>query len=179
MSENDFPPQGRVTPMDARVEPRSDGNGAVFVPLRDASDVPWEGGRRLADWWFSVPDGRSGPSLRDFDPRRMGRFLSGLIVVDVVDGGRSFRIRLAGEDHRLGPDWRLKGADPTRMPLPCPSDARIRWLVRERRPYLALDLPPPRTVTDVRGYSVVAFPLFDDGERVTTIIAHTKYETRR
>ncbi len=163
--------------MDACVMVRP--NVGSFSPLADASDIPWEGGRRLAHWWFAARERCPLPSFKDFDPLLMGRFLSGVIVVDVVEGGREFRIRLAGEDHRLGQGWRLKGEELTRFPLPYPPNERVLWLVRERQPYIALDLPAPRKASEVRRYSVVAFPLFDDGEQVTAIIGHTKYEKSR
>ena len=147
-----------------------------FGPLVDASEVPWDGGRQLARWWFAARERCPLPSLKDFDPRQMGRFLSGVIVVDVLEEGQRFRIRLAGEDHRLAQGWRLKGADLMRFSLPYPPNERLLWLVREKRPYMARDLPGPRQATGARRYSVVAFPLSEDGERVTAVIGHTKYE---
>ena len=150
-----------------------------FCPLSRTTDIPWEGGRRLANWWFATQDKCSWPSLKDFDPQLMGRFLPGVLVVDVLEGGRKFQIRLAGEEYRLNQAWRLKGADLQQFPLPYPPNERIRWLVRKKRPYLARNVPAPKTRSDVRRYSVVAFPLFDDGEEVTAVIAHTNYEKKR
>lgn len=54
--------------------------------------------RRLLAFWDARRGGRSMPERKDFDPLDMKPWLSRLMLIEVIDGGRDFRYRLVGTD---------------------------------------------------------------------------------
>ncbi len=146
---------------------------AALVPVGEDTEIPWPGGRLLHRWWYHARRGRRMPSRCDFSPRIMGRHLGGMVLHDVEAGDEpDFRVRLAGGD--LVEAMRL---DPTglvmrEVPNSAPLVARYRWVVRERRPYLCLDLPLSWANKDYRSYSTLVMPLSDNDDEVDMLIAH-------
>ncbi|RMF15294.1 MAG: PAS domain-containing protein [Alphaproteobacteria bacterium] len=162
--------------VDERNPRASDPGLAALVPVEEDTRIPWEGGRVLHRWWHGARRGRRMPSRSDFSPRIMGRHLGGMVLHDVSHGEEpDFRVRLAGSDL-----VDIMNFDPTGLPMcevpnGAPIIARYRWVVRERRPYMCLDLPLDWANKDYRSYSTLVMPLSDDGERVDMLIAHVHF----
>lgn len=148
----------------------------VLVPLAADTSVPWEGGRRLADWWFEWAS-RTGqiPGLPDLDLRILGRHLSGIMVFEVEASDPVFRIRIAGEDYRTAAGFGLKGGVVDDFPETQGMRARFQWAIRERRPYMTIDQPLQWANKGFMDYSTLVAPLARDGGRVEALIAHCHF----
>ncbi len=158
------------------------GNGdaglAALRPVTARTRVPWEGGRLLHGWWFRARGDRAMPARRDFSPRVMGRHLAGVGLYDVTwphADRPHFRVRLVGSGITD-----VLGRDPTgfsagEVPNVSRLIERFRWAVRERRPYMCVDLPLAWANKDFRSYSTLVMPLSDDGRRVNMLIAHLHF----
>ncbi len=150
---------------------------AGMVPLAAETAVPWEGGRRLRDWWFSASARlRRIPGLPDLDLRSLGRHLSGIMVFDVEADAPLFRIRIAGEDYRAASGFGLKGGAVEDFPETRGMRARFLWAIRERRPYMMLDQPLQWANKDYIGYSTLLAPLSRDGGRIDALVAHCHFQ---
>ncbi len=152
---------------------------AALVPVDRDTDVPWEGGRRLQAWWFAARGERRMPRLRDFSPAAMGRHLAGIIVFDVLRaaGKVDFLVRLAGENYRLASGFGLKGRGMSAFPDAAPIRERFDWILRERRPYMALNLPSHWSGKDFVQFKSLVVPLSEDGEQVDHLMGHAEYYT--
>ena len=152
---------------------------AALLPVDRDTDVPWEGGRRLQAWWFAARGKRRMPRLGDFSPAALGRYLAGIIVFDVLRAGEDvdFVVRLAGEDYRQASGFGLKGRGMNAFPQAAPIRARFEWVLRERQPYMALDLPSHWSGKDFVRFRSLVVPLSEDGERVDHLMGHAWYYT--
>ncbi len=139
-------------------------------------DIPWQGGQRLFEWWLTARGSRRYPAREDFDPARMGRYLSTMVLHDVEPDAPVFRIRLVGT---LVVD--LIGRDPTGLaagdlPNSGPMVARYRWAVAHRAPYMCLDLPIAWASKDYMAYSTLVLPLGPDDATVNMLIANIAFQ---
>ncbi len=109
----------------------------------------------------------------------MGRYLAGIIVFDVLReaGDMDFVVRLVGENYRLVSGVGLKGRGMGAFPDASPIRERFTWAVRERRPYMALDLPSHWSGKDFVRFNSLVVPLSEDGEQVDHLIGHAEYDT--
>ncbi len=148
---------------------------AALVPVDEETRIPWPGGRVLHRWWFDARGDRAMPARRDFSPRVMGRHLSGMVLHEVEEGNPVFRVRLAGNDLIEAMRRNPTGLAMHEIPNGGPLLERYRWAVRERRPYMCLDLPLAWANKDFRSYSTLVMPLSDDGRRVDMLIAHVHF----
>ncbi|GIX16878.1 MAG: hypothetical protein KatS3mg119_1064 [Rhodothalassiaceae bacterium] len=150
---------------------------AALLPVRPETSVPWEGGRRLRDWWYAARADRLMPAWRDFSPRAMGRWLSGVIVFRVVGGSDEpdFIVRLAGEDYRRTAGTGLKGQALAVFPDAEPIRARFLWALAHRLPYMALDLPSHWAGKDFVRFRSLVVPLGDECGRVDHLVGHAHY----
>ncbi|GIX18230.1 MAG: hypothetical protein KatS3mg119_2416 [Rhodothalassiaceae bacterium] len=151
---------------------RRDPGVAALQPVDENTLVPWEGGRLLHAWWFRARGAREMPARSDFEPRVMGRHLAGITLHDVLPEEPRFRVRLVGSDF-----VEVLGYDPTGMwvadlPGGAPLVERYRWMVANRRPYMALDLPLRWANRDYDSYSTLVMPLSSDGREIDMLIAH-------
>lgn len=105
----------------------------------------------------------------------MGRHLGGMVLHDVEPGRTEFRIRLVGNDLVEVMRHNPSGLEMRKVPNSAPLIERYRWVVRERRPYMCLDLPLAWANKEYRSYSTLVMPLSDDGERVDMLIAHVHF----
>lgn len=64
---------------------------------------------KIYDYWLKKCDGDALPTRHAIDPVDVYDCLSMLMILEVVDGGRDFRIRLAGSEVEEAHDRTLKG----------------------------------------------------------------------
>ena len=74
----------------------------LFPPggIRDAADIPAPVDPilvRLYEYWQSKRNGRQMPSRADIDPAELRRLVYNVMLYDVVEPGRLYRIRLVGQ----------------------------------------------------------------------------------
>lgn len=131
---------------------------------------------RLVAYWDAKRGGRMAPSRSDIDPAELKAHLSGLLMLDVIDGGADFRYRLIGSAlaQAMGRDstgkriGELYAAEPLVMKSLLD---RFRRVVAEARPVFSqgrIFWVPDR---EHRGFVSVAMPLSDDGATINLILA--------
>ena len=112
------------------------------------------------------------PARRDIDPVDVYDCLSMLMILDVVDDGRDFRIRLAGSEVEDAQDRPLKGvmvSDMGQGPEMTALLDRFRSVVTSREPDFrssTLDLVGRAFIE----FDRVALPLAEDGKTVSHLL---------
>ena len=156
------------------IHPKYNRDPGVDAIIRDFAmqDIPWPGGRRLFEWWLTARGERRFPTREDFTPSLMGRYLSSMVLHDVEPDTPVFRIRLIGTQI-----VDMVGRDPTGwragdLPNSGPMQARYRWAVTERAPYMCHDLPIGWASKTYLSYSTLVLPLGPDDETVNMLIAN-------
>lgn len=132
--------------------------------------------RFYADW-RDLCRGRFAPSRADIDPTRLTYILPRVLMFDVLDGGRDFRVRLAGSA-----TYGLHGRDVTGMLLsefqpPAFRDsvmASYRQIVRDHCP-LYLRNAYRQYGVEIDAYHVLRLPLSSDGRNVNIILVGEDY----
>jgi hypothetical protein len=61
------------------------------------------------DYWLSLRRGRRYPARKDLSPHDMIALLRNVVLVKVIDGGKDFEYRIAGEAQEQAYGWRLQG----------------------------------------------------------------------
>jgi hypothetical protein len=122
--------------------------------------------------WQEMRGERQFPNRRDVDPVRLKFILGRLILVDVIDDGADFRVRLHGSilANRIGFD--MTGQLLSAHPLSDYRNAvaeRFRNVVADRRPhYYHAD----RLLNgNLHRYDALVLPLSEDGESIDTLLA--------
>ncbi|WP_162915088.1 PAS domain-containing protein [Desertibaculum subflavum] len=129
----------------------------------------------LFDLWNAKRAGRAMPARRDLGPVELRPWLAQIMLLEVIEGGRDFRIRLLGTDAVQG-----VGVDVTgRMlsEIPAAPDLLVRFLAEYRA--VVASARPGRALHDyvspTSGRRIVferlALPLSDDGTTVNMILA--------
>ncbi|SDD52620.1 PAS domain-containing protein [Kordiimonas lacus] len=70
--------------------------GEVGQPTEELSEPRLKSAKEIHDLWLSKLDGRDMPRKSDIRPSEMKSFLTNVYIVDVLDSGKDFRIRLFG-----------------------------------------------------------------------------------
>jgi len=141
----------------------------MSVRERSLSDVKI---RKIYEYWLKKCSGGALPARRDIDPVDVYDCLSMLMILDVVDGGRDFRIRLAGSEVEDAHDRPLKGVMVSDMGQGAEMKAlleRFQSVVRTREP----DFRSASLAMVGRAFiefDRVALPLAEDGETVTHLL---------
>lgn len=127
--------------------------------------------RQLHAYWDEKRAGRIGPTRAEIDPVDFRSAIGWTALVDVVDGGASFNVRLwGGNMSAISPNdytGRTSADFVDREIAPAIVD-NFRWVVENRRP---LSMPRDRTTaTRHYRYESMALPLSEDGEKVTQLL---------
>jgi hypothetical protein len=125
----------------------------------------------LYDAWQEMRGSRPFPSRRDIDPIRLKFILGRLILVDVIDDGADFRVRLHGSDlaNRVGFDM-------TGQLLSAHPQSDYRKAVAERFQNVIADRLPHHYRHDrVLGgrrhrYDALVLPLSEDGDNINMLL---------
>lgn len=136
--------------------------------------------RDLFLYWQGKLAGRRMPARRDIDPTEIPQLLPHVMLVDVVDGGRRIRFRLAGTAIRDITGLELTGRYLDEIIYPGPYADYLHGLNREaihthrpnftRTAILSADGGYRRTT------SRLIAPLSDDGETVNMIFAGQQFD---
>ncbi len=128
--------------------------------------------RKIYDYWSGKRIGDALPARRDIDPVEVYDCLSVLMILEVVDGGQDFRIRLAGSQIEEAHDRPLKGLLVGEMG----EGEELAAMLDRFRAIVATRLPDFRTASlSVVGrafieFDRVALPLSEDGQTVTHLL---------
>ena len=128
--------------------------------------------RELHCYWSKRRDGRSMPARADIDIALIPTLLQYIFLIDVIDGGRDFRFRLAGTHFRDVTDQEVTGQHVGEaFPEPFGADVRRVWtkVVEEKRPVRGsgnLWIPGREHVK----WEGVAMPLAEDDQIVNMLL---------
>lgn len=139
----------------------------VSVRERVLSDVKI---RKIYDYWLKKSGDGVLPARRDIDPVDVYDCLSMLMILEVVDGGRDFRIRLAGSEVEEAHDRPLKGLMVGELGAQMtPTLERFQSVVKTREP----DFRSSSLAAVGRSFiefDRIALPLAEDGKTVTHLL---------
>lgn len=149
-------------------------NGLVKGPAPE--DLPTEEFRWLLAFWDDLRGSREMPARADFKPEQLVPYLSGIMLTDVEYDPLRFRARLVGTG--IVAD---SGADPTGQyydDLPASDEIILRkqWVVENRKPYFANNLPLDWASNKFSTYSVLVMPLSADGKLVDMIMSYLRFD---
>lgn len=127
--------------------------------------------RQLHAYWEDKRAGRIGPSRAEIDPVDFRYAIGWTALVDVVDGGASFNVRLWGGNMGVfsqGDYTGHKGVQFLDGDIGASIIENFRWVVANRRPLSTLR----DQVTAMRHYRYegMTLPLSEDGEKVTQLL---------
>ena len=136
--------------------------------------------RRLYDYWDAARHGRVFPSRRDIDPLDFPYLLGNVMLVDVLDDPRRFRVRLHGTNLVARSRYDLTGKLVDELPFADYRDLtlkRCRELTARPRPlWVERD-----RVLDQRTfrYQALWLPFSDDDTSVSMLMCAMIYEGDR
>ncbi len=90
----------------------SEASDAVFlqdVQVDTAMELKSSVLRQLYDYWLAKRRGRGAPGRADINPSEIRALLPAILLLDVVDGGRDFEVRLVGSGIVRIAGWTDKG----------------------------------------------------------------------
>jgi hypothetical protein len=130
----------------------------------------------LVAYWDAKRAGRMAPRRSDIDPAELKPHLTGLLMLDVLDGGADFRYRLIGTAIVQGSGRDSTGRRMSELYADQPAVLqrlldRFRRVVTEQRPIYTrgrIYWVPNR---EYRRFVTVAVPLSDDGRTVNIILS--------
>lgn len=126
--------------------------------------------RALYDYYLDLAKGRFPPCRQSFKPADVVPVLPWLVIYDVEDEPRRYKIRLQGTgiSEAVGGDGTGRYLD--EFPGMTESMQRLDQLVLLGRPYFVRDLPMPWSVRDYKRHHLLALPFSSDGSTVDTIM---------
>ncbi len=136
--------------------------------------------RRFAGYWIAKAAGRQMPIFADIDAVEIPWALSRVYVVRVLDGGRDFIYRLAGEAINLRYQGAIAGkrvGDLLEARAAAEVFARWRRVVESPAAYYVVGEHPTTSGLRIRGLRI-AMPLGPEGGPVDHIIGMTVFESR-
>lgn len=127
--------------------------------------------RQLYAYWDDKRAGRIGPTRAEIDPVDFRYAIGWTALVDVVDDGASFDIRIwGGNMSAISPnDYTGRSStDFADRQIGPEIVANFRWVVEKRRPLSVLR--DRTTATRHYRYESMALPLSEDGKTVTQLL---------
>ena len=152
---------------------RRDGNHARANPER-GSHAPIFDRRleRLHAYWAAARGTRALPARTDIDPVDLRFLLGHLILIDVLDRARQFRVRLQGTELERWMGGNLTGKTIDQMrsaPLAALAQECLTRAVETRAPYHRIG---EQAVDDIpRRFEALILPLAADGTVVNMLLA--------
>jgi len=150
---------------------RAQGPEVIWSPTREQLGPPQL--RFLLDYWTERAAGRPAPEVNDVDPLEMRPALGFIVLADVIDGGRDFRIRLYGSAVSAVAGFDLTGklvaehpASPYLVSFYC---AAYRAACLRREPVFTMHKPPPSVHT--HSWHRLNLPLTDEKGEVIRFLS--------
>lgn len=132
----------------------------------------------LVDHWQAISPAGRLPGRQHFEPLAVVKLLPNLWLLDVIDGGIDFRVRILGTEIEDVGTWARTGAT-LQESFPAPEAGvlchELRKVVKTGRPIWhenGLFFTPSRTIS---GVERVALPLARDGKTVDMILGMTVF----
>ncbi len=147
-----------------------------FVASPVPEDLPTEDFRWLMAFWNDLRGSRDMPARSDFTPAQLVPYLPRIVLTDVEHEPLRFRARLVGTG--IVAD---SGTDPTGRyyeDLPGSEDVvrRHAWVVANRKPYFAHDIPLVWASNKFNTYSVLVMPLSADGDSIDMMLSYLRFD---
>jgi len=147
------------------------GSGALI-----AKDFRSDRQRTVYQWFLSFAEHGALPSRADFDPADFPNVLSHLVLVDVEEAPRRYRVRVVGTavvdaTGRDGTGDYYDQNDGT-----ADATERAAALVESRKPSFETGLPMLWSPKDYKIYSVLSLPMSSDGRNVDMIMYCLDFE---
>lgn len=128
--------------------------------------------QRLQDYWAKGRGARALPARTDIDPIELRFLLGHLILLDVLDRPRQFRVRLQGTELERWMGGNLTGKTIDQLRAPTLAALAVECLTRAvetKRPYHRVGEQP---VDDIpRRFEALILPLAADGTTVNMLLA--------
>ena len=127
--------------------------------------------RQLHAYWEEKRTRRIGPTRAEIDPVDFRYAIGWTALVDVVNGGESFNVRVwGGNMSAISPNdyTGRSSADFVDREIGPDIIANFRWVVANRKPLSMLR--DRTTATRHYRYESMALPLSEDGEKVTQLL---------
>ncbi|MEI9996188.1 MAG: PAS domain-containing protein [Rhizomicrobium sp.] len=122
--------------------------------------------------WCDLAAGRVGPRREEITPARLRSAIAATFVVDVLDGGKDFRFRFAGDRIIQFMGRRLAGkllSEQRGTPFFDGMHGMYTHCVAAREPILAGPMPVTYPGKEFLEIEVLAMPLSDDGQAITAL----------
>jgi hypothetical protein len=143
-----------------------------FVADPSSEDLPTKDLRWLLAFWNELRGTRELPARADFTPADLVPYLPMLLLSDVEEDPQRFRMRLMGTGIVAATGVDLTGRYYDEVPGTEEAIRRHEWIVENRKPYFAYDLPLTWASRDFSSYMGLAMPLSVDGSRVDMILMY-------
>lgn len=144
------------------------------IPLATSAQIGHPALAEIHAYWVERADGRWAPARADLDPVDLGRLLPHIALIEPLDAGADFKLRLIGshilEGYCLNPAPKLL-SDLPGGPIIAAMHAQYRRVVAERH---ALHYGPAASLMPGRGHMTtehIDMPLSSDGTNVDMILA--------
>ncbi len=154
-------------------------NSSVYVIKLD--ELEHAAVRTGIAYWQALRAGRKVPARSQLSPRDMAGILRNVVLVKVVDGGRDYEYRIAGDAHVQAFTVRFKNLRLSQLSERAPGLGRILHGLYEHvrttgeplavRGWVDRDLPETRFMY----YESALLPLSEDGETVDHVLVVSIY----
>ncbi|MFP6773888.1 MAG: hypothetical protein VCE74_16365 [Alphaproteobacteria bacterium] len=140
------------------------------------ADLHSEGQRAIYNWYLGQAAGGGIPMRRNFEPIDFPIFLPFLVLVDVEEAPRRYRVRLVGTKvvdarGRDGTGDYYDEVDGANLAI-----KRIEDIIESREPRFETDVPMTWSPKNFKIYSVLSIPLSSDGAKVDKIMYCLDFE---
>jgi hypothetical protein len=146
--------------------------GHVHPSTRPQLEIVDERLRRLYDYWKKERGKRPLPARNDIDPVELRYLLGYLVLLDVLDGPRQFRVRLQGTELERWTGRDLTGKTLDQLPSPqlaAVAGELLAQAVAARAPCHRIGV---QIIDDLpRRFEALVLPLAADGVAVNMLLA--------
>jgi hypothetical protein len=165
------------------IEPQiaPDTSSTTVVSLDDLDDPLVRTG---ANYWRALKAGQKLPARSQLSPRDISGILRHIVLLKVVDGGRDYEYRIAGDAHVEAYGLPFKGLRISQVIAASPEFGRMLYGVYEHvrvtaepfavRGWVGREISESRFVY----YESVFLPLAEDGESVDHVLIFSVYVPR-
>ena len=147
-----------------------------FVASPAPEDLPTEDFRWLMTFWNDLRGSRDMPARSDFTPAQLVPYLPRIMLTDVEHDPLRFRARLVGTGIVADSGIDLTGRYYEDLPGSEDVVERKTWVVANRRPYFAHDMPLVWVSNNFNTYSVLVMPLSEDGDSIDMMFSYLRFD---
>ncbi len=148
------------------------GSPPPFITWNPApQDLDSEALRHVAEWWRDAAVAAGGPPAPDaVDPLILRPALGSISLLDVLDGGRDFQLRLHGSDVATTLGMDMTGMKVGEMTIPFMAFLMVTYRAQVLRPEPLLLRYTPAMQFFLSAWWRIGLPLMRDGEVVRLLV---------